>query len=797
MTSAFDTTRACASFVPIDRRLALTNGDSLDGITEGCALFADLSGYTNLTAELTQQLGPEAGVELLASTLNQIYEVLIHTVHRHRGCVLTFAGDAITCWFANDDGFRALACAKQMRSNLQPFSRLVTPSGSSVPLQIKISIASGRGWRMMVGNAHINHFDIVVGHVIDRMALGEKCAERGDIVLSEELANHLDEHIQIKSWVEKENQRFAILKKISLHPPNTPWPALPAATNGEALFRTWLLYPIYDRLVSGQHKFVSEIRPVSALFLRFRGIQYEDNIHLEQQLREYISRIQETIHRFGGHLLQVVFGDKGSFIYAAFGCPVAHSREEPRAVAAAIALRNLKQEFPYIQSQQIGISYGSVYTGPYGSEQRQTYGIIGPEANIAARLMVEAEDDQILIPQDMANRLNQKIWAKYLGFTYIKGIRRSIKMFDVMEKIPNATSQTLIRFAVSPLGREQELNQLTQWLKEARYSHGRITSIIGENGTGKTHLVMSLSLDAAAQDVQVAIIPCDDTLQQPIFYPWREFLRSFTNLPTNKEIERDLDKEKELIFSGLIEANPDWRHKRLLFDVLFSPHLCHLSDDLYTQISIWIGEILRFWAQRGPLMLVIDDAHWIDPASLVIWNQVIQSIEVLPILAIACLHHNSKIINELTPKVENQIKLNPLPPDAVRYLVESHLGAKIASSLHQLILRQTAGNPAFIHQLIAQLRKENRIFLNEKEIWQLRAEDYQKLIDGGIIVKKGEGWNLNLNKSIPKKLLPRPNSTTAALLARYDRLPEKARVILKLGAANGLIFDINQIKKSY
>ena len=77
----------------MDWRHALSGHVDLSGYTEGAALFADISGFTPLTEELTRSLGPQRGAEELTHTINQVYDSIILELHRYGGSVISFAGD--------------------------------------------------------------------------------------------------------------------------------------------------------------------------------------------------------------------------------------------------------------------------------------------------------------------------------------------------------------------------------------------------------------------------------------------------------------------------------------------------------------------------------------------------------------------------------------------------------------------------------------------------------------------------------------------------------------------------------
>src|SRR5918911_3519344 len=86
-------------YLPQDRRLALARGAALPERAEGAALLADISGFTPLTEALTQALGPRRGIEELTAQINRVYDALIAEVERFGGSVVSFAGDAMMCWF--------------------------------------------------------------------------------------------------------------------------------------------------------------------------------------------------------------------------------------------------------------------------------------------------------------------------------------------------------------------------------------------------------------------------------------------------------------------------------------------------------------------------------------------------------------------------------------------------------------------------------------------------------------------------------------------------------------------------
>ena len=187
-------------YIALDRRWALARGDQLAEQSEGSALFADVSGFTPLTEALVKSLGERRGTETLPHYLNMVYDALINDVNRFHGSVIGFAGDAITCWFDRDDGYRALVCALSMQQSMEQFQDMEVAPSMVVSLGMKVAIAHGPVRRFTVGSPDVQLIDVLAGETLTRMARAEHHAERGDIVLDAHTATCLAERIHVLEW---------------------------------------------------------------------------------------------------------------------------------------------------------------------------------------------------------------------------------------------------------------------------------------------------------------------------------------------------------------------------------------------------------------------------------------------------------------------------------------------------------------------------------------------------------------------------------------------------------------------
>jgi len=239
------------AFIPEDRRLALAGGYELPDRATGSVLFADISGFTPLTAALAQELGVQRGAEEVLNQINPVYEAIIAELHRYGGSVMGFAGDSITCWLDGDDGLRGVACALAMQAAMRPFATVYTPAGTLVHLAIKVAVTAGPARRFVVGDADIQLIDVLAGRTLDHVASAEKLAEKGEVLAGEEVVLARPEVVEVAEWRQSAaGERFAVVHGLTQLPEPTPHPPLPAGSLPEEEMRAWALQPIYRRLSS-------------------------------------------------------------------------------------------------------------------------------------------------------------------------------------------------------------------------------------------------------------------------------------------------------------------------------------------------------------------------------------------------------------------------------------------------------------------------------------------------------------------------------------------------------------------
>lgn len=436
-------------YLPLDRRHALLHGADLPPSANGAALEADLSGFTPLTEALASEMGLQRGAEELTRRLNRIFGALIAEVDAYGGSVITFTGDAITCWFgeAPDGGAaaRALTCGAALQRAMAAVGQVTTPGGLEVQLTLKVAVAAGRARRMLVGDPAVQQIELLAGQIMDRLAAGEQLAGPGEVLADAASLEEAGTAALPGEW------RASALPGVAFAPVTVREPARPAPWSpiapgqlADATLRPWLLEPIYDRVRSGQSAFLSELRPAAALFLAFDGVDHEHDPAAQQRLDAITRWVQGVLARYGAALIQLSVGDKGSYLYAAFGAPIAHENDALRAVRAALELRTPPPELPFVSRVRIGMSYGQMRAGAYGGPTRRTYGVLSDRTNLAARLMQAADD--ILCDEAVYELARAQVQFETLPPLTVKGKARPVTVFrPLAERRPDALSGVVDR----------------------------------------------------------------------------------------------------------------------------------------------------------------------------------------------------------------------------------------------------------------------------------------------------------------------------------------------------------------
>ncbi len=766
-------------YIPMDRRLALARRAPLPDRTHGAALFADISGFTPLTEALVRELGPQRGAEELTRHLNIVYDALISELHGYGGCVIGFSGDAITCWLDGDNGLRAATCALAMQRAMSRFATVTIPSGTNVSLAMKAAVATGPARRFLVGDPTIQIIDALAGAILDHLAAAEHHAQKGEVVLDPAALASLEGNAQIAEWRADEEtaQSFGVMRGLARPADPLPWPPLAPDALGDDVVRPWLLPVVYERLRSGQGEFLAELRPAAVLFLRFGGIDYDEDEAAGDKLDAYVREVQRILKNYEATLLQLTIGDKGSYMYAAFGAPLAHEDDAVRAASAALDLQKLTPELDYLTSTEIGISQGRMRTGAYGGNNRRTYGVLGDDVNLAARLMQAAAPGQILVSKVARQAAGEVFNWESLPDMRVKGKAEPVTVFSLAGlKERHAIRLLEPKYVLPMVGREAELALIERKFELALQEQGQVVGVSAEAGMGKSRLVAEVVRLVNLQQVIGYGGECQSYGANTSYLVWHSVWRSFFGVNPSAPQEEQL----RVLEAQLAQIDPALVPRLPLLETALN---LSLPDNDLTRsfdaklrkssLEALLVDCLRARAKATPLMFVLEDCHWLDPLSHDLLEVIGRAIEDLPVFLVLAYRppdaQRSQGLSVSQLPHFTEVRLTIFSPQEAERLIHLKLAqffgaqTEIPRALINLITARAEGNPFYIEELLNYFKDRG-----------INPQDSQAL----------EQFDL-------------PTSLHSLILSRIDQLTESQKITLKVASVIGRLFKAAMVYGVY
>lgn len=757
-----------SSFVPEDRRRALAAGTPLPDPSEGAVLFADLSGFTALTAALANAFGPRRGAEELTRHLTATYDALVREVHARMGSVVGFSGDAITCWFEGDDGTRAIGAAHAMQAAMAGLPPVNAGAERLDALGLKVAVVRGPVRRFAVGDPAIQRIDVLAGATLDRLARCEGLARAGEVVVDASLVQIAHGRPPNRRTDPSDGFEVTVLTAPDdVRPGSGGW-----ATRGSedgSWHDAWVLPAVRDRLRHGIDGQAADFRPATALFLSFSGIDYDLDGEAGDKLDAFIRWVQGVVTSWGGAVVQLTLGDKGAYAYACFGAPVAHDDDAARAVAAAQTLRQPPQA--YVENVRIGLAHGQMYTGTYGARSRRTFGVLGPKTNLAARLMVLAPPGGVLCDEGVVAQARRAWRFEERPPRRVKGFDAPVAVF-----VPGARITADPRHARTLVGRRDEEEMLRRALASADQGTATTVTIEGDAGQGKSHMVAWLSQETTSRGGAVVQARGSTLAERTPYAIWRQVTR---------ELIAAAEWDASDVETRLASIAPDlapWAP--LLLEIAgFASRPNGQAIDVAPDVrrrylARLLAALLRAAGVEGAVVLALDDAHRMDSVSWELLADLSEELAAAPARVMTVVACRGQELTEQAVHVLNGLKvagartlaLPGLGSEAVGVLVARILevpSGAVPETLVERVTVQAAGNPHYAEEMVVAL-----------------VEDGFVRVDG-----VGVAARVRLTSTSGRDEAGLPRTLHGLVLARIDRAPAEQGTVLKIAAAVGVQFQ--------
>ena len=751
------------AYIAGDRRRALAAASPMPDRVSGSAIFADISGFTPLTEALAAELGPQRGAEELTAVLNMVFDAVLGELHRFGGSVIYFSGDAVTCWLDGDDGVLGAACGLEMQQAMGRVQTVTTPGGSTIQLGMKVAVAAGNARRFVVGDPDIQLIDALAGALMDRLAGAEHHAERGEVVLDSTTLDALAGRAELALVRGEGPDRVGVVGAMLGSLPPAP-PPLAYARLPKSVVRQWLLPAVYERMGAGRGEFLSELRPAVPMFVRFGGIDYDNDDEAHLLLDHFIRRAQRVIDGYGGNLLQLTIGDKGAYIHAVFGAPLAHEDDAARACAAALDVLDLEAGTA-VTGLQVGVAQGRLRSGAYGHRHRRAFSCLGDPVNLAARLMSAAPPGQIYVTADVARDAGGSFSFDELADLTVKGKAAPVKACRLTGRSRSAEYRQ--RRPVHPLvGRAAELANLLELADRAWAGHGQVVGIEAEAGMGKSRLVDEAVRLLAERGLPTYAGAAASVGSRTSYLVWQGIWAALLGVSTEGDPTPDLERALAAIDPGLLPRLP------LLGTVLGTT----IDDNELTRAfdaklrktsleSLLLG-YLTVRAENEPIVLLLEDCHWLDPLSVDLLGVLARAVAALPVLIVLTYRPGSFSAPALAHTTV--VALDRLDASSCRQLVTARLaelyGPETAApqSLLARLTDRAEGNPFYLEELVNYLH--------------------------------AEGADLSAGSAASVEL---PASLSTLVLSRIDTLAEAPRRTLKVASVIGREFGVGVLTGAY
>lgn len=467
-----------------------------------------------------------------------------------------------------------------------------------------------------------------------------------------------------------------------------------------------------------------ERRQATVMFSDLTGYTAMNEVLDPEEVEALMTHLKNEAVRIVEHHGGIVNQFVGDEVLALFGIPTAHEDDPVRAVRAALELHILvRQLSPQVEGhlrQPLRMHTG-IHTGLIVITQRDDregrYGIIGDTVNTGARLKAQAEADTILVSPEVQQLIAPYFETKPLSPLVMKGKASPLTPYQVMgeTQIQSRFEAAAHRGLTPYTGRERELTILHTCLDKVRAGQGQFVSVMGEAGVGKSRLLYEFRQTLITQKILVLQGRCQSYGNVSSFLPFLEVLRQRLDL-------REEDSSAELLqkaMANITAINPVLeRYLPLYLSLLSIPHTLPLpspleGQDLQHILHEALAALFCLQTQQQPTVLMLEDWHWADEASVAFLHYLLRIIAPHPVMVIVTYRP------EYTPhwgnlSYQTTLNLHPLDVLQTEQLIQAVLHVDhLPSGLGSLIQERTGGNPFFIEEVCHSLQ-ETGIIVSQK-----------------------------------------------------------------------------------
>ena len=478
-----------------------------------------------------------------------------------------------------------------------------------------------------------------------------------------------------------------------------------------------------------------------------------------------LERMIDAVHRYEGTVNHVM----GDGIMALFGAPLAHENHAVRACYAALRMQEdvgrygdeMQRTLGVPIQIRVGLNSGEVVVGSIGSDLRMEYSAVGQTTHLAARMEQMAKPASVLLTADTLRLAEGYVQAKGLGPVPVRGLADPIEVFELAG---TTTARTRLQVAAARgltqlVGRQAELSLLRQALEHAGKGRGQVVALVGEAGVGKSRLAWELTRSHRARGWLVLEGTAASHGKTTSWLPVVDLVRAYFRIDDGD----DARTVREKLIGRLLALDEALRPTLPVFESLLEIPVedaewgrldpaARQRQSVEAVKSLFLRE-----SQVQPLVLVIEDLHWIDAATQALLDSLVESLPAARVLLV--VNYRPEYQHAWAGKsYYSQLRLDPLAPETAEGMLDSLLGGDAGlAPLKRLLIDRTQGNPFFLEETVRSLAEGHAL--------------------------AGALGDYRLEAALPTIQLPA--TVQAVLAARIDRLPAEDKRVLQLASVIG------------
>jgi class 3 adenylate cyclase/tetratricopeptide (TPR) repeat protein len=524
-----------------------------------------------------------------------------------------------------------------------------------------------------------------------------------------------------------------------------------------------------EKILTSKAALEGERKQVTVLFADLKGsmelLADRDPEEARKLLDPVLEHMMEAVHRYEGTVNQVM----GDGIMALFGAPLAHEDHAVRACYAAVAIQQALARYAeglhrtegFRIRVRIGVNSGDVVVRSIRNDLHMDYTAVGQTTHLAARMEQIADPGTILITGSTLALAEGFVDVAPLGPTPVKGLDTPIEVYEVKaatavrSRLRATAARGLTRF----VGRDVEIELLHRSLERARAGHGQVVAVVGEPGVGKSRLLYELTHSHRTREWLVVESGSVSYGKATSYLPVIDLLRTYFGVESRDDARRIRERIVGKILTLERSLEPDLPALLSLLDVPADDAAWQRADGVQRRQRTLdaVKRVLLAEARVQPVLLIVEDLHWIDAETQALLDTLIESLPTVPVLVL--VNYRPEYAHGWGGKTYySQIRLDPLAGQRVDELLDALIGRDpgLEPLKHALVAR-TAGNPFFIE------------------------ESVRTLVETGALVGE-RGWYRPVHALATMRV---PATVQAVLGARIDRLPGEAKAVLQAAAVIG------------